>query len=100
MDGRRLRRAIPCTATIFTRDKIPSPMKLLSVLLVDSDRAEREQYARSLSEARYTVLQADCWGAAEVILKRYRGRIAVLSELSVDGRSGLDFLNQVLLKYP
>jgi signal transduction histidine kinase len=75
-------------------------MKQIGVLLIDSDRAEREKYAKDLTEARYTVLQAERWDVAEAILKRYRGRLAVLSELSVDGKSGLDFLKQVLLKYP
>jgi signal transduction histidine kinase len=75
-------------------------MKQLGVLLIDSDRAEREKNARNLSEARYAVLQAGGWEEAEAILKRHRGRLAVLSELSADGRSGLDFLKQVLLRYP
>ena len=75
-------------------------MRNLGVLLVDSDREEREKNARVLSEARYTVFQADGLEEAAAILKRHRGRMAVLSELSADGACGLEFLGNTLLKYP
>src|SRR5512139_988608 len=75
-------------------------MRHLGVLLIDSDRVEREKNARVLSEARYTVFQAEGWEEATSTLKKHRGRMAVLSELSADGGCGLDFLTKTLLKFP
>src|SRR5512139_2881311 len=75
-------------------------MRHLGVLLIDSDRVEREKNARVLSEARYTVFQAEGWEEATSTLKKHRGRMAVLSELSADGGCGLDFLAKTLLKFP
>lgn len=75
-------------------------MRHLGVLLIDPDRAEREKNARILSEARYTVFQADTFAAATSLLKRHRGRMVVLSALAADGGCGLDFLAKTLLKFP
>jgi len=75
-------------------------MRHLGVLLIDSDRAEREKNARILSDARYTVFQAEGLEEATSILKRHRGRMAVLSELSAGEGCGLDFLGKTILKFP
>jgi signal transduction histidine kinase len=75
-------------------------MRHLGILLIDSDRAEREKNARILSEARYTVFQAEGWDTATSIINRHRGRMAVLSDLSGDDGCGLDFLAKTLLKFP
>jgi signal transduction histidine kinase len=75
-------------------------MKPPSVLIVDSDPQEMAKHATILKEARYTVLQATGCPEAHGILARHRGKLVVLSELSVDGVSGLEFLDDTLRKYP
>jgi signal transduction histidine kinase len=75
-------------------------MRPLGVLLIDSDRAERERYARILADGRYEVYQADGPEEAASILGKHRGRMAVLSDLHAEGGSGLDFLGKTLQKYP
>ena len=75
-------------------------MKHLNVLIVDPDREEREKNARVLSDARYTVFQAEGIAQAEGVLKRHRGRVAVLCELTVGEDSGLRFMQESLKKYP
>jgi len=75
-------------------------MKTPAVLIVDSDPRDLAKHAEILTEARYAVLQAAGVQDAVAILARHRGKLVVLSELSVDGESGLKFLDDTLRKYP
>jgi len=53
-----------------------------------------------LSEARYAVLAArDCAGAAG-ILKKHRGKVAILADLSVNGECLVAFMKKTLMEYP
>jgi len=75
-------------------------MKSPTVLIVDSNRREMAKHAATLAEARYTVLQATKCTEAVGILARNRGKLVVLSDLSVDGECGLRFLDDTVRKYP
>jgi signal transduction histidine kinase len=75
-------------------------MKSPTVLIVDSDPRDLAKYAAILAEARYTVLQATGCPEALAILARHRGKLVVLSDLTVDGGCGLKFLDDTLRKYP
>ncbi len=70
------------------------------VLIVDSDPRDLAKHAAILTEARYTVLQATGIPEAVGILARHRGKLIVLSDLSVGGECGLNFLDDILRKYP
>jgi len=76
------------------------PMKSPTVLIVDSNRRDLARLAAILEEARYKVLQATRCAEAVGILTRHRGKLVVLSDLSVDGECGLRFLDDTLRKYP
>lgn len=71
-----------------------------TVLIVDSNRRDLAKHAAILGEARYTVLQATGCPEAVGILARYRGKLVVLSDLHMDGKCGLEFLEDTLRKYP
>jgi len=75
-------------------------MKSPTVLIVDSNRRDLARLAAILEEARYKVLQATRCAEAVGILARHRGKLVVLSDLSVDGECGLRFLDDTLRKYP
>jgi signal transduction histidine kinase len=75
-------------------------MKPPSVLIVDSNPQDLATHAAILEEAHYTVLQATGVAEAVAILARHRGKLVVLSGLSVGGESGLKFLDDTLRKYP
>ena len=75
-------------------------MKHPGVLIVDSDAGERAKYASVLSKARYTVHKAAGSAEALGILAKHRGKLIVLSELDLNGESGLTFLEGTLRKYP
>jgi signal transduction histidine kinase len=75
-------------------------MKPPGVLIVDSDARERAKYASVLSKARYTVHKAAGCSEALGILEKHRGKLIVLSELDLNGESGLQFLEGTLRKYP
>jgi len=75
-------------------------MKHPGVLIVDSDARERAKYASVLSKARYTVHKAPGCAEALGILEKHRGKLIVLSELDLNGESGLQFLEGTLRKYP
>ncbi len=75
-------------------------MKSPTVLIVDSNRRDLARLAAILEEARYKVLQATRCAEAVGILTRHRGKLVVLSDLSVDGECGLRFLDDTLRKYP
>jgi len=71
-----------------------------TVLTVDSDPRDLAKHAAILTEARYKVLQATGCPEAVAILARHRGKLVVLSDLSVGGGCGLEFLDDTLRKYP
>jgi len=75
-------------------------MKSPTVPNVDSNRRDLARLAAILEEARYKVLQATRCAEAVGILARHRGKLVVLSDLSVDGECGLRFLDDTLRKYP
>jgi signal transduction histidine kinase len=75
-------------------------MKSPTVLIVDSDPRDLAKHAGILTEARYTVLQATGCPEAVGILARHRGKLVVLSDLSVGRECGLEFLDDTLRKYP
>jgi signal transduction histidine kinase len=71
-----------------------------TVLIVDSNPRDLAKHAAILTEARYTVLQATGCPEALAILAKHRGKLVVLSDLTVDGECGLKFLDDTLRKYP
>ena len=75
-------------------------MKAPTVLIVDSNPRDLAKHAAILTEARYTVLQATGCPEAVGILARHRGKLVVMSDLSMDGECGLKFLDDTLRKYP
>jgi signal transduction histidine kinase len=75
-------------------------MKPPTILIVDSNRRDLAKHVAILTEARYTVLQAAECTEAVGILSRHRGKLVVLSALTVDGECGLEFLDDTLRKYP
>ena len=75
-------------------------MKSPTVLIVDSNPRDLAKLAAILGEARYTVLQAAKFTDAVGILSKHRGRLVVLSDLTVDGECGLRFLDDTVRKYP
>lgn len=75
-------------------------MKRLRVFLIDDDAAFSRQAAAVLTEAKYSVAEADDFSAAERLLKEIRGRAVVIAARSVRGACGLGFLQQTLRKYP
>jgi len=75
-------------------------MKSPTVLIVDSNQRDLVTHAAILEDARYTVLQAKGCEEAVGILARHKGKLVVLSDLSMDGQCGLTFLDNTLRKYP
>ncbi len=75
-------------------------MKTRRVLIIDNDPGELEKHSRMLSEARFSVLAAGNCAEADGILKRFRGRAAILSGLSVDGECMVAFMKKTLALYP
>ena len=75
-------------------------MKPPTVLIVDSNPQDLATHAAILEEGRYTVLQATGVAEAAAILARHRGKLVVLSELSIGGDCGHKFLKETLKKYP
>ena len=75
-------------------------MKPPTVLIVDSNPQDLAKHAAILEEGRYTVLQATGVAEAVAILARHRGKLVVLSDLSIGGDCGHQFLKDTLKKYP
>jgi signal transduction histidine kinase len=75
-------------------------MKPPRLLIIDDDPKDLERYGRVLSKARYTVTRVNGYSEALPILKKHRGKLVVLSELSANGESGLEFLRETLKEYP
>jgi len=75
-------------------------MKAPPILIVDSNPRDLAKHAAILTEARYTVMQAAGYPEALAILARHRGKLVVLSDLSIGGESGLKFLDEPLRKSP
>ena len=75
-------------------------MKSPTVLIVDSNPRDLAKHAAILEDARYTVLQAAGCEEAVGILARHKGKLVVLSDLRIDGKCGLTFLDDTLRKYP
>lgn len=75
-------------------------MKTRRVLIMEGDPEELGKYSGMLSEARYSVLKArDCAEAAG-ILKKHRGKVAILSELAVNGECMVLFMKKTREEYP
>ncbi len=75
-------------------------MKHLRVLVVDDDPVFLAHAEETLSAAKYSVTAVADFGAAEASLVRAKGKTVVVSELSVGGKSALDFLARTLKSYP
>ena len=75
-------------------------MKSPTVLIVDSNRRDLAKHAAILTGSRYTVLQATGCREAVGILASHRGKLVVLSDLSMDGECGLKFLDDAMRKFP
>ena len=75
-------------------------MKSPTVLIVDSNARDLAKHAAILEKGRYTVLQATGCKEAVDILAAHRGKLVVLSDLSIAGECGLTFLDDTLRKYP
>jgi len=75
-------------------------MKTPTVLIIDSNPQDLATHAAILAGARYSVLQATGYPEAASTLTRHRGRLVVLSALSVGGEDGHRFLQDTLKKYP
>jgi len=75
-------------------------MKPPTVLIVDSHPRDLAKHAAILAEARYTVLQAAGCPEAVGILAKHRGKLVVLSDLTLEAGCGLEFLDDILRKYP
>jgi len=75
-------------------------MKTQRVLIIEGDPEDLKKHSGMLSEARYAVLKArDCTEAAG-ILKKHRGKVAILSELAVNGECMVAFMKKTLEEYP
>jgi signal transduction histidine kinase len=74
-------------------------MKAPTVLIIDSNPQDLATHAAILAGARFSVLQATGFQEAAAILTRHRGRLVVLSALSVGGEDGHQFLQETLKKY-
>ena len=75
-------------------------MKSPTVLIVESNARDLAKHASILEKARYTVLQATGCQEAVGILAGHRGKVVVLSDISIGGECGLKFLDDTLRKYP
>jgi signal transduction histidine kinase len=75
-------------------------MKPPPVLIVDSNPRDLAEIAGILEKARYTVLQSTKCTESIEIIAGHRGKLVVLSDLSVDGECGHRFLDDTLRKYP
>jgi signal transduction histidine kinase len=75
-------------------------MKPPRLLIVDDDPKALQRYGKVLSDARYAVDRARGYAEGSGIVRKRRGQIVVLSELSANGESGLDFLDDTLRAYP
>jgi two-component system, sensor histidine kinase and response regulator len=75
-------------------------MKILRVLLVDDDPIFRAEAEAVLTRAKFSVKAVDRYDKAETVLRRFKGRVVVLAEQSVAGRSAIDFLQETLRLYP
>lgn len=75
-------------------------MKILRVLIIDDDPAFLSEAEEALSRAKFSVKAVDDFEKAATILRRFRGRMVVLTELSVGGRSAVEFLKDTFRQYP
>ena len=75
-------------------------MKTRQVLIIDNDPGELGKHSRMLSESRFSVLEARNCAEAAGILKKRRGRAAILTGLSVEGECMVAFMKKTLEDYP
>ncbi len=75
-------------------------MKHLRVLVVDDDPACLAQAEETLSSAKYSVTAVADFEKAGAALARAKGKTVVVSELTVGGKCGLEFLSKSLKAYP
>jgi signal transduction histidine kinase len=75
-------------------------MKPPRLLIVDDNPKDLARYGKVLSKARYAVHCVSGYAEASGILKKHRGKLVVLSELSANGECGLEFLQETLRAYP
>jgi signal transduction histidine kinase len=74
--------------------------KCLDVLLIDGDPVILEKTSETLKVARYNVYPVSDFKIAERHLRSRKGRSVVVSELSVDGESVLNFMTKMMRHYP
>ena len=77
-----------------------SPMSCLRVLLIDGDSAFLARTEETLARDGYTVTAVADFEKAAAILCRQKGKMVVLSELKVGGKSGLSFLKDTVRQFP
>lgn len=75
-------------------------MRCLRVLLIDDDAEFLAGTEEMLAREGYTVSAVTDFEMARAVLRRQKGRTAVLSELSVSNTSGLSFLQDTLRQFP
>ncbi len=75
-------------------------MKTRRVLIIEGDPKDLKKHSGMLSEARYAVLGARDCTEATGILKKHRGKVAILSELAVNGECMVAFMKKTLEEYP
>ena len=75
-------------------------MSCLRVLLIDGDSAFLARTEETLARDGYTVTAVADFEKAAAILCRQKGKMVVLSELKVGGKSGLSFLKDTVRQFP
>jgi putative two-component system response regulator len=73
---------------------------LATVLIVDDDEAFRRSTARILASHRYWCLEAGSSGEARDVLDAEQDVAAVLCDIRMPGRSGMDLLAELTADFP
>ncbi len=75
-------------------------MSVLRILLIDEDPAFLDFAGGTLTRARYNVSSVSDFESATEELDGFKGKAVVLSDLTVNRKSALGFLQESLRKYP
>src|SRR4030042_500980 len=75
-------------------------MRILRVLLVDDDPKFLDFAKEVLANAKYSVTTASDFETAASFLHSQRGKTVVLADLKVGKESALDFMEEMLKKFP
>jgi putative two-component system response regulator len=76
------------------------PATVVKVLVVDDDDAFRRSTTRALAARGYTCLEAASSSDARIILDTEHGVSAVLCDIKMPGRSGLELLRELTADFP